>query len=204
MAFFNQETDCGIALSKDRKKSIGVNNTGTLLWSKYRGRRDQAYYSAGLFIPDVYGDLSQSLLNGLYKHMNSLIREELSLTYRILPSSMQLNQGNLIILLFQTSVDNLNQLRKSVELVWQQYISQANLEQSLREELAVLNKLNFIKADNPLGELKKIAMSQLFPKEYCETEKPSIKLWLQGQHLSEAILVNEDVGLGGENYCELH
>lgn len=180
-----------------------IENNGRSLWSKFVGKTGQVYYGMGIFIPTEYKHMSQIFLNAIYKNMNNIIREKESLTYRIHQSAMQLNNGNVINLLFQTSLENLTVLRANVKKVWENFISTENLEESLLKELVIQKKLNFIKADNPIGEMKKIALSYIFSKDIeAPTEIPFYH-WLLNQKYSEAILVSEDIGLNEDNYIEI-
>ena len=180
-----------------------MQNKGEMLWSKFIGKRDQLYYGVGIFIPSEYQHLSQSLMNKFYKKLNLSVREEKGLTYRIQQSSMNIEDGCAIIFLFQAHKDNLEILRLAVEKIWVQFLSSDKLEEELSMEVSILNKLNYIKADHPIGDMKRLAISNIFPRKLILNNKISFSSWLKTQKLSESILVtSNDIKLDSERYYE--
>lgn len=168
------------------------NNVRNLLWSTFTGKRDQCYYGTGILVPEVYQDLSQAFLDNFYSKLLHEIREEQGLTYRIHKNLVNTGKGTVLLFLFQTSIGKLEDLKSSVKELWQNYINKKGLQEELSEELKRLRKLNFIKADNPIGEMKKIAYSYIFPKVNKKVIENPFSEWISAQELAESILVGEN------------
>ncbi|MFJ7953011.1 M16 family metallopeptidase [Lysinibacillus sp. NPDC096418] len=186
------------------KITVGYNleNKTSLLWSKIIGKRDQCYYGIGILIPEAYKDISPAFLDSFHSTLNNEIREEKGLTYRILKNLTNISEGTVLLFLFQTSKKNLDELKISVNNLWETFVNNENLDESLAISLRILKKINFIKADNPIGEMKKIAYSHIFPPKNKDVGQITFSKWISAQELSEAILVNEDTNINEGYYVK--
>lgn len=192
---FESMTDCTVNLHTNDYNSKPIQNRNyekKLLWSTFIGKRDQCYYGTGIIIPKEYQEFSQAFLDNFYRKLLHKVREEQGLTYRIYKNLVNTGDGAVLLFLFQTSKENLDDLKTSVNVLWQNYINTEGIEDELNEELKRLRKLNFIKADNPIGEMKKIAYSYIFPTANKSMEEKSFSMWLVSQKLAESVLVGEN------------